>query len=105
MQNIADQVNELWNEPIITLDASISAVTQAGGPKKGEVERQCIPARDFMVLRLTSHELDEAEVDEHGEVDRDVRAVMASWAEDGGAWVTEGPEAKQRWVGVGDAPP
>ncbi|KAI9637497.1 beta-lactamase-like protein [Dioszegia hungarica] len=85
MQNIADQVNEVWN-----------------GDGLGEVQRQCVPARDFMVVRIPGHELDEVEVDEQGEMGREVKEVMASWAEDGGAWVKEGKE--KRWVGVSEAP-
>lgn len=87
MQNIADQVNEVWN---------------GNDEGEGEEQRQCVPARDFMIVRIPGHELDEVEVDEQREMGREVREVMASWAEDGGAWVKEGKE--KRWVGVSEAP-
>lgn len=88
MQNIADQVDEIWNEPHSTGDAH-----QRG---------RCIPARDFMVLRLTAHEVQGVELEERTESGRETKAVMGSWAENGGAWVEA--EGGRRWVGVSDAP-
>lgn len=97
-------MNDVWNSPPIPLDpVSENTGSTETGNAEGEIRRQCIPTRDFMVLRIAAHELDEVEIREYRELEEEVKEVMASWAEDGGAWVKEGES--RRWVGVGDEPP
>ena len=56
-----------------------------------------------MVLRVPQHELTPAEIEDLQDAEKEIAAVMKSWAEDGGAYV-EDPDGKRRWVGVEPEP-
>lgn len=94
MQNIADQVSEVWNDRF---------AAEPSAPSGAEtITRSCIAARDFMVLRIPSHELDSGEREELRTARQEAQEVMRSWADHAGAWVQEG--SARRWVGLDGAP-
>jgi len=63
---------------------------------------RAIPARDFMVVRVLSHELTDSEKDEAEKARIEAEVVLQSWKADGGAWLEE--ENERHWVGVEAAP-
>lgn len=95
MQSLANQVSAAWNGP----DCAEHVLQ---GPEPHFV-RLAVPSRDFMVLRVPSHELSDAEVATMRESRREIVEVMQSWADDGGAWVWE--DGVKRWVGVEERSP
>ena len=59
--------------------------------------RMIVAARDFMVVRIPSHELSEIEVKNVIRAQDEAESVMSQWRENGGLWVDD---EEKRWVGV-----
>lgn len=94
MQSLVNQISAVWNGP--------SCVEHAvAGPEMHTV-RLAVASRDFMVVRVPSHELSASEMETMRAARKETVQVMQSWADDGGVWVGEGEE--RRWVGVNPAP-
>ncbi|WVW85597.1 hypothetical protein I302_107635 [Kwoniella bestiolae CBS 10118] len=83
MQSLADQITDIWSS---------------------NGERMAIPSRDFMSLRIPSHELSNIEVDDIRRYKEEVDRVMGSWKEYGGVWVDLPKEIGRIWLGVEPAP-
>ncbi|GMK53605.1 hypothetical protein CspeluHIS016_0101910 [Cutaneotrichosporon spelunceum] len=94
MQSLVNQISAIWNGP--------SCHDHALQGPEPHLVKLAVATRDFMVLRVPSHELSESEVEVMRAAREDAVRVMKSWSCDGGAWVSEGGE--WRWIGV-DAPP
>lgn len=114
MQSLANQVSMEWNSPDCpppelggsTASENGATVEHAAHEENGEKRnylKLAVPARDFMVLRVPQHELTPAEIEDLQDAEKEIAAVMKSWAEDGGAYV-EDPDGKRRWVGVEPEP-
>ncbi|WWD19098.1 hypothetical protein CI109_103556 [Kwoniella shandongensis] len=80
MHSIADQITNIWVE-------------------RGD-QHLAVPARDFMVYRITGHESSESEADEVREHKSQASEVMNSWQRVGGVWL-EAEKEGRRWIGVG----
>ncbi|WWC71545.1 uncharacterized protein I206_105503 [Kwoniella pini CBS 10737] len=85
MQSLADQITDIWNTD-----------------GNDQIQRMAIPSRDFMTLRIPSHELSESEQEEIKTYRNEVEHVMRSWKENGGVWIPK--ENGKIWLGV-DNPP
>ncbi|KLT40699.1 hypothetical protein CC85DRAFT_287213 [Cutaneotrichosporon oleaginosum] len=94
MQSLVNQISAIWNGP--------SCHDHALQGPEPHLIKLAVAARDFMVLRVPSHELSESEVDAMRAAREDAVSVMKSWSCDGGAWV--GEDHERRWVGVDPAP-
>ncbi|BEI90775.1 uncharacterized protein CcaverHIS019_0308450 [Cutaneotrichosporon cavernicola] len=94
IQSLVNQISAIWNGPNCH-DHALQ------GPEPHLI-KLAVAARDFMVLRVPSHELSESEVEAMRGAREDSVSVMRSWSCDGGAWVGEGGE--WHWIGV-DPPP
>lgn len=98
MQSLADQINTIWNA---------AANDGPAGPSSSaskEHYRMAIPARDYMVLRVPSHDLSPDEIQDQDRHRREAEWVMRSFAELGGIWYEVEGEPR-RWVGVEPEPP
>lgn len=90
MQSLANQISAEWNGP----DCAAHVLD---GPQQHTVYL-AVPARDFMVVRVPSHEVTDHERETLHNARREIIEVMKSWADHGGAWVEE--EGQRRWVGL-----
>lgn len=95
MQSLASQISAAWNGP----ECADHVLT---GPEPHFVHL-AVASRDFMVLRVPSHELGDAEIATARERRGEIVEVMRSWADEGGAWVWE--DGEKRWVGVEERSP
>ncbi|WWC63315.1 uncharacterized protein I303_105915 [Kwoniella dejecticola CBS 10117] len=97
MQSLADQITDIWT----------SQTDQSDGQGVGEedkVERMAIPSRDFMNIRIPSHELSEGEQEEIKAYRLEVQEVMISWKDNGGVWVPRDRDEGRVWLGVDRQP-
>lgn len=94
MQSLVNQISAVWNGPSCH-DHAVE------GPER-HLTKLAIAARDFMVVRVPSHELSVFEMETLRAARKETVHVMKSWADDGGVWVGEGSE--RRWVGIDPAP-
>jgi ribonuclease Z len=94
MQALVNQISAVWNGPECA-DHVIS------GPEQHRV-RLAVPARDFMVVRVPSHELTDSELEAMHAAREEIVEVTRSWACFAGAYVGTGEE--RRWVGYEPEP-
>ncbi|WWC93802.1 hypothetical protein V866_000638 [Kwoniella sp. B9012] len=87
MQSLADQITEIWS-PVA----------------EDKVVRMAIPSRDFMSVRVPSHEISDIEQDDIRRYREELNGVMGSWKECGGVWVDLPKEVGRIWLGVEPAP-
>ena len=103
LQSLADQITEIWHAPG---DHSTHGANGTNGASDSEPVRtngaRAIPARDFMYIRVPSHELSESEIEEAEKAREEAERIMAGWKADGGVWMDE--EGGRRWIGAEDAP-
>ncbi|WWC90691.1 uncharacterized protein L201_005628 [Kwoniella dendrophila CBS 6074] len=88
MQSLADQITHIWS-PSIEKDESGKS-------------RMAIPARDFMTIRIPSHDLSEQEAEEIKKYKEEVDQVNKSWKDHGGIWLPK--ETGKIWLGVNPPP-
>lgn len=113
MHNIIDQIDEAWTAALPPSSGDIH-VHAKGEPEEGvngqnghageasAGPRAIVTARDFMVLRIPSHELSEAEREDVESTVQQARHVTEEWSRTGGVWVEL--EKRRSWVGHGPAP-
>jgi len=94
MQALVNQISAEWNGPECS-DHVLS------GPEQHPV-RLAVASRDFMVIRVPSHELTDSELAALHDHRTEIVEVVRSWADHAGAWVTE--DGKRRWVGYEPEP-
>jgi ribonuclease Z len=94
MQALANQISAVWNGP--ECQDHVFA-----GPEQHPV-RLAVPARDFMVIRVPSHELTDSELVAMHAARTEIVQVVRSWACYDGAYAGEG--AARRWIGYEPAP-
>jgi len=92
MQSLADQITAVWTEG--------GSGTETNGTSTARY--RAIPARDFMVVRVPSHELSDLEVKDIERAETEADRVLSDWQEHGGTWVLE--NGQRRWVGVEQPP-
>ncbi|KAK4684986.1 ribonuclease Z, partial [Tremellales sp. Uapishka_1] len=80
LHSLGDQISDIWNMNI---------------GKDQDAKRMAVPARDFMVYPIPSHELSDREVEEMTGAYREAQTAVAEWRERGGM-IVDGA-----WVGVG----
>jgi ribonuclease Z len=85
VQAIAAQIDKIWN-----------------GSKKGGALGATVPARDFMIIQVPSHELGDGEMETIGQHLKETRSVTAGWEERGGVYIPAGRGSK--WIGIDPEP-
>lgn len=88
VQAIASQIDDTWNEATQTATE--------------EVARATVPARDFMIMSVPSHELSEGEREKIGLHLKEMKEVTARWQRQGGVYVPAGKGS--RWIGIDPEP-
>ena len=115
MHNIVDQIDGAWTaaSPLHSGDVRVHDNAK-GEPREGcngqnghaehrsAGSRAIVTARDFMVLRIPSHELSEAEREDVESTVQEARQVTEEWSRTGGVWVEH--EKRRSWIGHGPAP-
>ena len=91
MQSLADQITAVWTGRGLANGAN--GMSQTRG--------RAIPARDFMVVRVPSHELSDLEIQEVERAGAEAERIMSDWQEYGGTWLEDG---QKTWLGV-EPPP
>ena len=69
-------------------------VTDIALPIGEQEDIMIVPARDFMRVRLISHQLSEEERADMAKHEKELKTAMVQWSE-GGVWVEDRDEQKQ----------
>ena len=110
LQSLADQISEKWNgndHPKQIMGESSHSdqnelrLSSPNAPSHATY-KMAVAGRDFMVIRIPSHELSDSEAMEMVGAANEARTVIGEWEMRGGLWVNDG--ATRRWVGVENPP-
>jgi ribonuclease Z len=105
MQSMTDQIDAVWKGPERNpqeADNSDPSSGASGLSHKTADARRSVAARDFMVVRVPSHELSPIEEEEGSKLAEEAGRVMQEWKAHGGVWLEDA--RVKRWVGVDAIP-
>ena len=107
LQSLAYQSSEKWNGIVrlkpVNGESLHSYENRERLSSADATYKMAVAARDFMVIRIPSHELTDSEVVEMEGAADEARMVIAVWEVIGGLWVGDGTARHHAWIHLGGA--